>query len=657
MRHLTVLLLATCLPLTAPLPASAQDAASAATRAAQAELAARLPLDDPRDMANVMRGKIAEIADGVILSKDGKIVWDRRPYAFLATERAPDTVNPSLWRQARLNAVHGLFEVVPGKIWQIRGYDISVMTIIRGKAGWIVVDPLLSEEAAAAGWKLFADTVEAKSGKLPIKAVIFSHSHSDHFGGVGGIVTPEQVKREKIRIIAPHGFSEEATSENVLAGAAMGRRALYMFGSILAPGPTGQVDTGLGPKLSSGTIGYMEPTETAGEGGGTLTIDGLPFEFLDAGGTEAPSEFVFYIPAYKALHTTEVVTHNLHNVLTLRGAQVRDALRWSKVIDATLMKWGGKADVVMASHHWPTWGAGEVASLLANQRDAYRYVHDRTLFLANRGATLHELADQTPEAPVQARDFSTRGYYGTVNHDMKATYQRYFGWWDGNPANFNPLPPEQSAPKYVALAGGADKLLAAGKAAITSGDYRWAAELLNKLVFAEPDNKDGRAALASAYDQLGYQAESGAWRNYYLAAAASLRGNAVENISGNGQSRSFVSAIPTGVFFDALATRFDAAKGAAVAGTFQFVLPDSKESVAVVVGGGVEVPRYGVTDAAPTATITLNRATLDDVMLGQAQFPALMQSGAIKIDGDRMAFLSWFALHPPANPRFNVVVP
>jgi alkyl sulfatase BDS1-like metallo-beta-lactamase superfamily hydrolase len=653
MRRLTAVLLASTLPFAA----AAQDSASEATRAAQAEIAARLPLDDPRDEANVRRGKLAEIPGGVILDKDGKTVWDRRPYAFLDTKAAPDTVNPSLWRQARLNAVHGLFEVVPGKIWQLRGYDISVMTIIRGKSGWIVVDPLLSEEAAAAGWKLFADTVGAKSAKLPIRAVIFSHSHSDHFGGVGGIVTPEQVKREKIRIIAPHGFSEEATAENVLAGTAMGRRALYMFGSILAPGPAGQVDTGLGPKLSSGTIGYMEPTEVVSAKGGTLTIDGLAFDFLDAGGTEAPSEFVFYIPAYKALHTTEVVTHTLHNVLTLRGAQVRDALHWSKVIDATLLKWGGQAEVALASHHWPTWGADNVSELLVNQRDAYRYVHDRTLFLANRGATLHELADQTAEAPVQARDFSTRNYYGTVNHDMKAVYQRYFGWWDGNPANFNPLAPEQSAPKYVALAGGADKLLAAGKAAIAAGEYRWAAELLNKLVFAEPDNKAARAALASAYDQMGYQAESGAWRNYYLAAAATLRGNAVQNVSGNGQSRSFVSAIPTAVFFDALATRFDAAKGSALKGTFQFVLPDSKETVAIVVGGGVEVPRYGVTDAAPTATVTLNRATLDDVMLGQAQFPALMQSGAIRIDGNRMAFLSWFALHPPADPRFNVVVP
>lgn len=653
MHRLTALLLAGTLPF----GATAQDTASEATRAAQAEIAKRLPLGDPRDEANVMRGKLAEIPGGVILSKDGKTVWDRRPYAFLDAKEAPDTVNPSLWRQARLNAVHGLFEVVPGKIWQVRGYDISVMTIIRGKTGWIVVDPLLSEEAAAASWKLFADTVEAKAGKLPIRAVIFSHSHSDHFGGVGGIVTPEQVKAQKIRIIAPHGFSEEATSENVLAGTAMGRRALYMFGSILPPGPAGQVDTGLGPKLSSGTIGYMEPTETVGAKGGTLTIDGLAFDFLDAGGTEAPSEFVFYIPAYKALHTTEVVTHTLHNVLTLRGAQVRDALHWSKVIDAALLRWGGKAEVALASHHWPTWGAGEVSALLTSQRDIYRYVHDRTLFLANRGATLHELADVTPEAPGQAADFASRGYYGTVNHDMKATYQRYFGWWDGNPANFNPLPPEASAPKYVELAGGADKLLAAGKDAIKAGDYRWAAELLNKLVFAQPSNTDARTALASAYDQLGYQAESGAWRNYYLAAAASLRGTAVENLSGNGQSRSFVSAIPTAVFFDALATRFDAAKGAALKGTFQFVLPDSKETIAIVVGGGVEVPRYGVTDAAPTATVTLDRKTLDDVMLGQAQFPTLLQSGAIKIDGDRMAFLSWFALHPPADPRFNVVVP
>lgn len=637
--------------------AIAQDAASDATRAAQAAVAARLALDDPQDFANASRGKLAEIPDGLITGKDGAIVWDRRPYAFLKSEKAPATVNPSLWRQARLNAIHGLFEVVPDKMWELRGYDLSVMTVIRGKTGWIIVDPLLSEETAAASWALFERTIEPSGTKRPIRAVIFSHSHSDHFGGVGGIVTPEQVAREHIRIIAPHGFSEEAIAENVLAGNAMSRRALYMFGSIIDPGPSGQVDTGLGPRLSAGTIGYMEPTETVAETGGKLTIDGLEFQFMDAGGTEAPAELVFYIPAYKALHTTEVVTHNLHNILTMRGAQVRDPLRWSKVIDAILLRWGDVAEVALGSHHWPTWGQAAVKKLLTDQRDTYRYVHDRTLFAANRGATLHELADQTPEAPVQARDFSTRGYYGTLNHDMKATYQRYFGWWDGNPATFNPLAPEQSAPKYVALAGGADKLLAAGQDAIAKGDYRWAAELLNKLVFAQPDNKAARAALASAYDQLGYQAESGSWRNYYLAGAATLRGTETQNISRNGQSRSFISAIPTPSFFDALATRFDAAKGKDLAGTFQFLLPDSKEEVAVVVEGGVEFPRYGLRDTSPTAVITVNRATLDDVMLGAANFPTLLQSGAIKVEGDKAAFLSWFALHPPADPRFNVVLP
>ncbi len=637
--------------------AVAQDVASDATKASQAAVAGRLALDDPQDFANASRGKLAEIPDGLITGKDGAIVWDRRPYAFLKSEAAPATVNPSLWRQARLNAIHGLFEVVPDKVWELRGYDLSVMTVIRGKTGWIIVDPLLSEETAAASWALFERTVEPTGTKRPIRAVIFSHSHSDHFGGVGGIVTPEQVAKEHIRIIAPHGFSEEAIAENVLAGNAMSRRALYMFGSIIDPGPTGQVDTGLGPRLSAGTIGYMEPTETIAQAGGNLTIDGLEFQFMDAGGTEAPAEVVFYIPAYKTLHTTEVVTHNLHNILTMRGAQVRDPLRWSKVIDAILLRWGDVAEVALGSHHWPTWGQAAVKTLLTDQRDAYRYVHDRTLFAANRGATLHELADQTQEAPVQTRDFSTRGYYGTLNHDMKATYQRYFGWWDGNPATFNPLPPEQSAPQYVALAGGADKLLAAGKDAIAKGDYRWAAELLNKLVFAQPDNKAARAALASAYDQLGYQAESGAWRNYYLAGAATLRGTETQNISRNGQSRSFISAIPTPSFFDALATRFDAAKGKDLAGTFQFLLPDSKEQVAVVVEGGVEFPRYGHRDTAPTAVITVNRATLDDVMLGAASFPALLQSGAIKVEGDKMAFLSWFALHPPVDPRFNIVVP
>lgn len=641
------------LALAAQAPLAAQDAASDFTMAANRALAERLDLAGGQDEAEALRGKIAEIPDGLITKADGAVVWDWRPYAFLDAADAPASVNPSLWRQARLNRIHGLFEVVPGAIWQVRGYDLSVMTIVRGKSGYIIIDPLTAEETAAAAWKL----AMAHLPQLPIRAIIFTHSHSDHFGGVGGIITREQARTDGIRIIAPHGFSEEAVAENVLAGTAMARRATYMFGSVLAPGPLGQVDTGLGPRLPAGTIGYMEPTETIPQSGGTVMIDGITFDFMDAGGTEAPSEFMFYIADYKALHTAEVATRVLHNVLTLRGAQVRDPLVWSKVIDRALQKWGGVADLALASHGWPLWGKARVESYLAGQRDAYRYVHDRTLNRANNGATLHEVADGIADAPMQQSAFDTRGYYGTLNHNMKATYQRYFGWWDGVPANFNPLPPAEAAKRYVKLAGGPDKLLAAGKEALEAGEYRWAAELLNHLVFAEPANAAARSALASAYEQLGYQAESGAWRNYYLAGAASLRGTARTTAVSSAQSRAYIEGIPTEALFDALATRFDADKGRALRGQFQFILPDRGEHVAIEVGGGVEFPRYGSRFAAPTATITIDRAALDDVTLGAATFPQLVQAGRVKIEGNVAAFGRWFALHPPFDPRFAVVEP
>ncbi len=634
-------------------PTQAQDRASEYTAAANRALAERLTLTGGEDEAEARRGKIAEIPDGLITRPDGSVVWDWRPYAFLDAAEAPASVNPSLWRQARLNRLHGLFEVVPDAIWQVRGYDLSVMTIVRGKTGYIVIDPLTAEETAAASWAL----AMAHLPQMPIRAVIFTHSHSDHFGGVGGIITREQALNEGIRIIAPHGFSEEAVAENVLAGNAMARRATYMFGALIEPGPLGQVDTGLGPRLPAGTIGYMEPTETMPVSGGEVVIDGITFDFMDAGGTEAPSEFMFYIADYKALHTAEVATRVLHNVLTLRGAQVRDPLTWSKVIDKALQKWGGVADFALASHGWPVWGQARVQTYLAGQRDVYRYVHDRTLNRANNGATLHEVADGVPEPQVQEAAFDTRGYYGTLNHNMKATYQRYFGWWDGVPANFNPLPPVDKAKRYVKLAGGPAKLLAAGREALAAGEYRWAAEVLNHLVFADPANRAARAALASAYEQMGYQAESGAWRNYYLAGAASLRGTARTSGISSTQSRAYIEGIPTEALFDALATRFDADKGRALRGQFQFILPDRAEEVAIEVGGGVEFPRYGSRFDKPTATITIDRAALDDVTLGAVTFPQLVQSGRVAIEGDIAAFGQWFALHPPYDPRFAVVEP
>jgi alkyl sulfatase BDS1-like metallo-beta-lactamase superfamily hydrolase len=637
----------------APMAVAAQDPASEATRQTNRMLAEALAQMDNQDQAEAMRGQIAQIPDGLITRPNGTVVWDWRPYAFLDAAEAPPSVNPSLWRQARLNRLHGLFEVVPGAIWQVRGYDLSVMTIVRGKTGYIIIDPLTAQETAAASWEL----AMAHLPQLPIRAIIFTHSHSDHFGGVGGIVSREQVERENIRIIAPHGFSEEAVSENVLAGNAMSRRAAYMFGAFLDPGPLGQVDTGLGPRLPAGTIGYMEPTETVPVSGGEMLIDGITFDFLDAGGTEAPSEFMFYIADYQALHTAEVATRVMHNVLTLRGAQVRDPLNWSKVIDAALLRWGDKAALALASHGWPVWGQQRVQTYLAGQRDAYRYVHDRTLFRANNGATLHEVADGMADAPIQQTAFDTRGYYGTLNHNMKATYQRYFGWWDGVPANLNPVPPQQAAKGYVALAGGPDKLLAAGRAALAAGNYRWAAELLNHLVFADPANQAGRAALASTYDQLGYQAESGAWRNYYLAGAATLRGTELASASIGTQDRAYIEGIPTASLFDALATRFDAERGRDLRGQFQFILPDKGEEVAVEVGNGVEFSRYGSRFANPTATITIDRRAFDDLTLGEATFPQLMQSGRVKLEGDSAAFAQWFMLHPPAERRFGVVEP
>lgn len=631
--------------------AMAQDAPSSFTIKANDAFAASLTLDDAIDKDESVRGRIGQIADGYISDAAGHIIWDARQYSFLDDPTAPKSVNPSLWRQARMNREHGLFEVVKGAIYQVRGYDISGMTLVKGKSGWIIIDPLTTEEVARAAFAL----AEKHLGKINIRAVIFTHSHSDHFGGLGGILTREQISKQRIRIIAPNGFEAEATSENVLAGAAMGRRAAYMFGGALPAGARGQVDTGLGPRIAGGTIGYTQPTETVGAQGGIRKIDGIDFDFLDAAGTEAPAEFMFYIPAYKALHTAEVMTKTMHNILTLRGAQIRDALRWSKVIDTALIRWGDKADVQLASHNWPSWGQARVKGYMVQQRNAYRYIHDRTLNRANNGATLHEVADDI--ADPTGSTFAARGYYGTINHNMKGTYQRYFGWWDGNPANFNPIPPEQSAKKYIALMGGGDAALAAGRSALAEGDYRWAAELLNKLVFAEPTNKPAREALASAYDQIGYQAESGAWRNYYLAAASSLRGTDKASRTPAVSGLVFFASIPTSVFFDALATRFDAVKGAKIDAVFQFILPDSNEQVEVQVSNGAEFPRYGSKAANPVATATIERSDLNQIMAGTADAATLLLSGKIKIQGDRAAFLRWFALHPKSTPKFNVVEP
>lgn len=639
------------------LPAGAEDwpqppvgEATAATRAAQAWVRQALPLDDPADFENATRGFVAAIEDPRILNPDGSVAWDTQWFAFIDGE-APDTVNPSLWRQSRLNSLHGLFEVVDG-IWQVRGYDLAVMTLIRGVEGWIVVDPLTTPAVAAAGLALANEHL----GERPVTAVIYTHSHGDHFGGVRGVVDEGDVETGRVAIFGPHGFTEEAVSENLLAGNYMGRRGSFQFGNQLAPGPSGHVGTGLGQRLSVGTIGLVEPTREISSAGETLVIDGVTFEFLDAAGTEAPAEIVFYLPEFKALCTAEVVTRTFHNVLTPRGAKVRDALLWSQVIDAMLTRYGDEAEVLFASHHWPAWGAEDVSRLLRNQRDRYRHVHDQTVRLANHGRTMHEIAEQLEQPAFASEDFSVRDYYGTLNHNSKAVFQHYFGWWDGVPANYHPLPPVAASKRYVKFMGGAESALAQAIESFEEGDYRWAATVFNHIVFADPDFEAARMWLAASYEQLGFQAESGAWRNYYLTAAHELREGVPRHVEVGLGSLEFLRAVPTTDLFNALAVRFDPARFDHDPVEVQFIFPDRDEAMSVDITRAVAFPRRGRT-AEPAATVTMDRSLFDLLLLGDAELPPLLEAGRVQVVGNGAAVAAFLGALDEFDYWFDVVTP
>ena len=630
----------------------APGAASEATRAANDAIAARLPLDEPTDFADAARGRIAQIKEPAILGDDGQVVWQVPQFDFLAAD-APDTVNPSLWRQSRLAAEHGLFEVAPG-IWQVRGYDLSVMSVIEGKTGWIIVDPLTSVETARAALKLVNDTLGAR----PVTGMIYTHSHADHFGGARGVITEEDAIKRKVPILAPIGFLEHAVSENLIAGNQMSRRAVLMFGRTLARGPDAHVGSGLGPALPGGTTSLIAPTEEVSGRGTKRVIDGVTFEFIDAAGTEAPAEFMFYLPEKRALCTAEVVTGTLHNLLTPRGAQVRDALGWSRAIDHVLLEYGDKSDVVFASHHWPTWGAENVDALLAGQRDIYRYIHDQTLRNANAGATMEEAAEAVSEPAFQSGTdaFNTRGYYGTLNHDAKAVYQYYFGWWGGVPAEYYEHPHVVTAARYVEAMGGMTATLSTGAKAYDAGDYRWAAEVFNHAVFAEPDNETARNWLAAAYEQLGYQAESGAWRSYFLTGAFELR-NGIPKLGnptlGNPE---FLRAIKSIDLMDSLAARFNPEKMLVDPFTVNFVFPDTKEKISLEIGKAVIVPREG-TGADPAVTLTIDRSVFDLVMLQKTTLPEQVAAGAAKIEGNPLALSAFFGTLDRPEFWFPVVTP
>ena len=470
--------------------------------------------------------------------------------------------------------------------------------------------------------------------------VIYTHSHGDHFGGVRGVIDEVDIEARGVPVLAPVGFTESAVAENLLAGNYMSRRAVLMFGSSLPSGPTGQVGVGLGPALAQGTIGLIEPTEEVPGRGTVRVIDGVTFEFVDAAGTEAPAEFMFYLPEFNALCTAEVATATFHNALTLRGAKVRDLLEWSRVIDYVLTEYGDKSDVVFASHHWPTFGQENVESYLRGQRDIYRYTHDQTVRRANRGETQFEIAEALPEPSVQTDSFDTRGYYGTLNHNAKAVYQAYFGWWDGVPATFNAHPLEAKAGRFIKAVGGEEAALAIGQEAFDEGDYRWAAEVLNYAVFANPENQAARDWLAASYEQLGFQAESGAWRDYYLTGAQELRLGLSDDGEVRTRSREFVEGVPTVELFNALAVRYSPESLSRDPFELNFQFTDTGEDFVIDVGEATAFPRPNTQSDDAVATLTLTRDAFNDLILQARSFQEIAAAGEASVEGDPMALMA-----------------
>jgi alkyl sulfatase BDS1-like metallo-beta-lactamase superfamily hydrolase len=514
-----------------------------------------LPFEDTQDFEDARRGFLDTIEDAHIVGDTGRVVWTMKTYAFQSEATAPPTVNPSLWRQARLNTAHGLFEVVPG-VYQVRGFDIANMTLVEGQKGVIIADTLTAVEAAQEALALY----RRHRGDRPVTGIIYTHTHVDHWGGAAGIVHPKDVAAGKIPVIAPDEFMEHAVSENVIAGNAMLRRALYQFGGLLPRGPAQQVDCGLGKAITAGRVALVPPNDTITHTGETRTIDGVEFVFQMAPETEAPAEMHFYLPAFKVLNLAENATHNFHNLLPFRGAQVRNSLDWSKYIQEAIDLWGDAADVLCGQHHWPVWGRERVVGHLEAQRDLYRYAHDQTVRLMNHGLKPAEIAEQigTPKSLDIA--WATRGYYGHIRHNAKAIYQHYLGWYDANPATLDPLPPVETGRKMVEYMGGGAAILGRARADFAKGEYRFVAQALSHLVFAEPDNSAARALLADTFEQLGYLTESSTWRNAYLFGALELRQGMPKVPSRSAIGPHILRALPTGQLFDYLAVRLNGPK-------------------------------------------------------------------------------------------------
>ena len=622
-----------------PMPMPAEPQVAAANRA----VLSQLPFSDRQDFEDAHRGFIATTPNSA----------NPDPYKFLQQD-APPTVNPSLWRQAQLNAINGLFKVTDG-VYQVRGLSIANMTIVEGATGLIVIDTLLTAPAAREALDLYYTHRPRK----PVVAVVYTHSHADHYGGVKGVTSEADVQAGKTKIIAPAGFMEAAVSESVIAGNPMARRAQYQFGVPLPRSDRGNVDAGLGKLDSRGLAGIslIAPTDTISKPIENRTIDGVAMVFQLAPATEAPAEMQIYLTQSHVLDMAENATHTLHNLLPLRGAEVRDANGWSHYISDALERFGSDAQVLIAQHHWPVWGNNRVRERLRIQRDLYKYVHDQSVRMMDQGLAPAEIAEALSAPPGLENDWSTRGYYGTLSHDAKAVYQKYLGWYDGNPADLDQLPPVEDAKKYIEYMGGAAAVIARARDDFKAGNYRWVAQVMDQVVYADPANGEARALAAEAFEQLGYLAESATWRNAYLLGSQELRNGPGASRRSPGVSPDLLHAMTLALVFDHLGTRLNAPR----AGTTQIVInwhfSDTKESAASTLSHGALTAVMGK-DASPAdATVAMPRAVFETVVLGQRSMADAIQAGAAIVNGDAARVTQLFGLFDDFDAQFPIVEP
>ena len=641
---------ATSVALVLQSPAISQTKeAQPASRAVNDSFLKILPFNDKTDFDDANRGFIATLSE--IPGPGGRLAWDTKKYDFLKSEQVPPTVNPSLWRQAQLNAINGLFKVTD-RVYQVRGLDISNITIIEGDTGLILIDPLLTKETAKAALELYRKNGSDK----PVVAVIYTHSHSDHFGGAGGVIGEDDAKSGKVKVIAPDRFMDYAVAENVIAGNAMGRRAQYMYGIRMPVGATGQVDIGLGKALAAGTLSLIPPNDLIKQTYETRTVDGVEIEFHLAPESEAPSEMLMYFPQFKVLNMAEDVTHNMHNLYTIRGAEIRDGRLWSRYISDAIERYGDKAEVEIAQHHWPTWGKDRIGSLLNKQRDLYKFIHDQSVRLLNHGLTPTEISEQLKLPASLANDWASRGYYGTLSHNAKAVYQFYLGWYDGNPADLNPLPRAEEAKKQIQYMGGADAVIKRARDDFNAGQYRWVARVTSQLVFADPSNKDARDLGADALEQLGYQSEAATWRNAYLLGAFELRNGIVQQPPA-ATTADLLKGVTIDLAFDVMGVRLNAPKAEGKHIVVNWTFTDLNQNHVMNLENSALTHTSGRLSDKADVSLTLTRAAFNAVTTKQRTFPESIKSGDIKLSGDPAKLGELFGLLDEFSTGFEIIEP